>query len=77
MTRPIELWYWPMPNGWKISVGKLKPKANESPTRLLLTHVGLWERPLTASNYGSEDRTFQSFRARRKSGRFDSNRPHQ
>ncbi len=20
MTRPIELWYWPTPNGWKISI---------------------------------------------------------
>jgi hypothetical protein len=30
---------------------------------LILTHIGLWERPLTASNYESEDRTFESFRA--------------
>lgn len=20
MTQPIELWYWPTPNGWKISI---------------------------------------------------------
>ena len=20
MTRPIELWYWPTPNGWKASI---------------------------------------------------------
>ena len=20
MTRPIELWYWPTPNGWKVSI---------------------------------------------------------
>ena len=20
MSRPIELWYWPTPNGWKISI---------------------------------------------------------
>ena len=43
--------------------GHSRPIASHRP---LMTHIGLWERPLTASNYESEDRTFESFRARRK-----------
>ncbi len=40
MTRPIELWYWPTPNGWKISVAL---EEMEIPYELKPVNIGAGE----------------------------------
>ena len=40
MTAPIELWYWPTPNGWKVSIAL---EEMGLPYELKLVNIGIGE----------------------------------